>query len=308
MSNVTPRKLHKRARDCAVDIAWAQWGALSDLPHPKLVVQSLVDPEALLLASLYLRQHEPRLDRLTAWWAARGARLLSVQRMRNLVSRYPEPVERLLEEFGLMALEDGRDLRWRSVAGKSRRQPARKKDLSATPALTEPPTLLLRLRLGLGVGIKADVLGLLLGRAGARATIREIATATAYYERAVRRAVEELAAARFLIAARTTPAAYSANPESWADVLELMDDPPRWRYWNENYAFVLHLLEWFIQNESSTPYVSSSRARDVMLQHASVFAVHGIKTPFQEDYPGDAYLEPFMETAETLIDRLREIA
>ncbi len=230
MSSATLRKLSRRARECAVDIAWAQWGALSGIPSRKFPVQSMIDPEALLLASLYLGEFEPRLYRLTAWWAAMGARLLSVQRVRNLVSHYPKPVHRLMAEFALMAVEDGRDLRWRSIAGKSRPEAARKKDLAATPTLMEPPALLLRLRIGFGVGIKADVLGFLLGRAGARATIREIAASSGYHERAVRRAVEEMSAARFLVPGRTSPVSYGVDPEGWANVLELPHDPPLWRY------------------------------------------------------------------------------
>ncbi len=308
MLDATLRRLQKRARKCAVEIAWAQWGALSGIPNRPLRVQSMVDPEALLLTSLYLGEHEPRLNRLTAWWAKRGARLLSVQRTRNLCAQYPKMVKPILAEFAVMAVEDGRDLRWRSVAGKSRRETARKKDLSATPTLLELPALLLRLRVGFGVGIKADVLGFLLGRAGARATVREIASATGYYERAVRRAVEEMAAARFLIPARTAPAAYSVNAEAWARALDLPDDPPLWRYWNENYSFVLNLLELCVTNEKASPYLLSSRARDLMENHGSIFEIHGIDIPFPEDHPGEAYLEPFVETAEKLIERLPEIA
>ena len=308
MSDTTLRKLQQQTRECAVEIAWAQWGALSGIPNRPLRVQSMVDPEALLLASLYLGEHEPRLYRLTAWWAARGARLLSVQRTRNLCAHYPKPVSALLSEFAVMAVEDGGDLRWRSIAGKSRRKPARKKDLSATPTLVERPALLLRVRMGVGVGIKADVLGFLLGRAGARATVREIATAIGYYERSVRRAVEEMAAARFLIPARTAPAAYSVNPEAWARALDLPGDPPLWRYWNENYSFVLNLLELCATNEKASPYLLSSRARDLMENYGSILEIHGIDIPFPEDYPGEAYLEPFVETAEKLIERLPEIA
>jgi hypothetical protein len=308
MPSATLRKLHKQALECAVNIAWAQWGTVAGFVSRSIRVQSIIDPEALLLASLYLGSHEARLRRVTAWWAARGARLLSVQRLRNISSHYPSPVHRSMAEFALMAVEDGRDLRWRSIAGKARPKPARSKDLEATPTLTEPPTLLLRLRLGFGVGIKADVLTFLLGRAGARATIRQIATSTGYYERAVRRAVEEMAAARLLVPARTAPASYSANPDAWSSVLELPGDPPLWRYWNENYSFVINLLEWFAAGKDASPYLMSSRARDLMETHGSVLDLHGIDNPMPEDFPGEAYLDPFVETAFKLIERLSEIA
>ncbi len=270
-------------------------------------VRSMIDPEALLLASLYLSRHEARFQRLTAWWAARGSRLLSVQRMRNLVSQYPKSVERQMGEFALMAVEDGRDARWRSVAGKSRPQGARKKDLGTTPTLAESPALLLRLRLGFGVGIKADVLGLLLGRAGDRLTVREIAAATGYYERAVRRAVDEMTLARLLRAARSTPTSFSVDVQVWARTLELPDEVPRWEYWYEGFSFLLGLVEWCTKSEDASPYVASSRARDLMESHGSVLELRGIEAPVPEDHPGEEYLRPFVEAADKLIQRLVEV-
>jgi len=88
---------------------------------------------------------------------------------------------------------------------------------------------MLRLRLGMGVGIKADVLSFLLGRVGGHATIQEIAQATHYYGRAVRRAVEELAAAGFVQSRSTAPASFRVDMSKWHYVLDFdPDDPPEY--------------------------------------------------------------------------------
>ncbi len=304
------RKLEQPARECAVDIAWAQWGAVAGFVTRTLPVQSTIDPEALLLASLYLAEHERRLTRLTAWWAAKGSRLLSVQRTKNLLRGYPRVVKQRLGEFASMAAEDGHDLRWRSLAGSahSHHPGPRPKDLAATPELRDPATLMLRLRSGFGVGIKADVLAFLIGRSGAPATFREIATATGYYGRAVRRAVEEMAAARFVQPARTTPASYGVNPGAWASVLELPKSPPLWRFWNENYAFVVNLMEVTASGRDASPYLQSRRVRELMDRYGQVFDRHGIEMARAEDFPGEAFLEPFVEGTRELLARLPKIA
>ena len=56
------------------------------LPH------ALVDPEALVLVSLGLLDHERRLGDLLHDWGARNSDLLSVQRIKNLARDYPESV------------------------------------------------------------------------------------------------------------------------------------------------------------------------------------------------------------------------
>jgi hypothetical protein len=142
-----------------------------------------------------------------------GSRLLTTGRLANLLRDYPESLSPKVAAFAAAAVAAG-DARWRRLAGKVKAKvTARRSVEAATPDLRQPSTLMLRLRLALGVGIKADALAFLLGRAGARATVREIASGTAYFERAVRRAVDDLVAARFVEVQATSPISYRAK---WA--------------------------------------------------------------------------------------------
>src|SRR3989304_4283500 len=77
----------------------------------------MVDPEALVLISLALKDHERRLRDVLASWAASDAGGLSVQRMKNLAGKFPGRVKVRLAEFALLALEDGGDHRWVRLAG-----------------------------------------------------------------------------------------------------------------------------------------------------------------------------------------------
>ena len=94
-------------------------------------LRAVVDPEALVLASLVLLDQERRLGDL-----------LSVQRMKNLTADYPEPVRAPLAHrvawFATVARDVGKDLRWRSLAQGWDGSPGRRPDFaehhgSATP-------------------------------------------------------------------------------------------------------------------------------------------------------------------------------
>jgi hypothetical protein len=269
-----------------------------------------VDPEALLLLSLHRMDDEPRIARLIPWWATVGARLLSVQRTKNLLAEYPSGRAGAVGRFARSAVRDGGDLRWRSIAGRTGMDAARRKDLGASPMVATPPALMLRLRLAFGVGIKADVLTYLLGMVGAPCTVQEIARATRYYPRAVRRALEELAAARVVLAAATAPISYHADADAWAAVLDLRGGPPPWRPWADAFLLITKLLGWLeapVPAEGSS-YVTSSTARDLAEEQLDTFRQFGVSPPSSEAYPGEAYLEPFTETVRNWVERLLDMA
>lgn len=282
-----------RLLEATLEVVWAQWRALGPVAGSGREARAIVDPEALVLVSLALNEHERRLGRVVAWWARSGARLLSVQRLRNLARDYPDTASQAIAGFARAALESG-DARWRPVARGGGELAVRKKDLAAAASPRAPAALLLKLRLGLGVGIKADVLGYLVGLAGAGATVQAIAYATAYYPRAVRRAVEELAAAGFVEARPTSPASYRVNMERYESLLQLGKDPPAWRPWYLVFTFVFEVLRWAEEARGQTDYVASSAARDLVLRRRA--RLHpDIKLPEPEIGTGESYLAAFGE-------------
>src|SRR5437016_5043399 len=105
-------------RKATAHVTWLQWGAIFTFPASHGPAWSIVDPEALLLVSLALEEQEPRLWSVTAMWARYGARLLSVQRAKNLITRFPPGVREGLGEFARLAVEAG-DSRWRPMARRS---------------------------------------------------------------------------------------------------------------------------------------------------------------------------------------------
>ncbi len=274
-------------------------------------LRTLVDPEALVLVSLMLSDDERRLVDLLHDWGARNSDLLSVQRMRNLEAGYPETVRSILGQrlawFAAVARDEGKDLRWRPLAkgwtGVARMSPtaegdqsgseildtdgirsrstpgsrgnagASKKSRATRARLTSDVTLLLRLRLGLGVGVKSDLLAFLLARDEEWATVRDIADATRYTVTAVRRAAEDLAAARLVESLGGQPTTYRAVYAAWAPLLSLEDRPPRWGSWHERFVFATDFLRWadVAREHPLSDYAFGVHGRQLLEKHRTAF-------------------------------------
>ena len=290
-------------RDRATDVVWVQWAALgSGAVAPRAPV-SLVDPEALVLASLGLVDHERQLADLLAWWSVRGSGLLSVQRMRNLAVRYPDAVRHRLKEFAAHARAAG-DHRWKAVAGQVERGVA--STTGGEPRLDGAAAALLRLRLGLGVGLKADVVAAMLGAAGWW-TVRELAASTAYTPRAVRRAAEELARGGWITASPATPAEYRARADGWLPLLGL-EVAAEWRDWQGLYALVLGVDAWVRGEEWREQSLEEAErsARGLVDGHRAAFKWAGVPVPRPVSRPGAEYIRAFADAVVRVARRMEE--
>jgi hypothetical protein len=262
-------------RTASAEVAWRQWSAIGGMAATERRAASLVDPEALVLLSLVLDATEPRLADILASWAALNSDLLSVQRMRNLVRRYPAETGERLAGFARVAFDEGKDHRWmpllRDGAPPLAHRGNKVRAVRVPPA--EPAALVLRLRLAFGVGIKADVLGFLLGaEQEVWASTSTIATATGYTVAAVRKAINDLAEARLIHSFDASPTAYVAPRAQWRAFLET-ELSSRWRGWSERFVFIAAFLDWATKARERhlTPYVLDSRGRQLIAAHAASF-------------------------------------
>lgn len=283
-----PDILRAKLRSATLEVVWRQWralgaGAAARRTRDNHAPQALIDPEALLLVSLAFMSEERRLADLLRDWGARNSHLLSVQRVKNLASAYPAEVQnRLLAHlswFATIAHDEGKDLRWRSVvgtapdvgaiAGSPRTRKGRARSTRAR--LGDDAAIMLRLRLGFGVGVKADLLTYLLARVHEWATVREISEATAYTPAAVRRAAEDLAAARLVEALEGQPASYRIIYEPWRALLGLEERPPRWASWQDRFVFTTAFLFWAdaATGRALSAYALSTQGREFLERHRS---------------------------------------
>ena len=264
----SPGEIGRRAQRAAIKAAWRQWTALGASGGTPEAGETTIDPEALVLTSAQLVEHERRLGDFLLWWAGVGATLLSVQRTRSLLKMMPEAAKPLAP-FAASAIKAG-DRRWKGLAG-SEGLDARPGKGAAEARLTHPTALVLRLRAAFGVSAKADVVAVLLGLERA-ATVREVAEATGYTTVAVRGALGEVALAGFAEVTGETPAAYRATRRgAWGQFLG--GGPSAWGHWSERYAALLDVAAWGERAEAAgwSDYVAASKARDLAEHHARAF-------------------------------------
>lgn len=322
MSAATVRSIASTAADAAVSIAWAQWGALAPaaVTSAENRAHSIVDPEALVLLSLAVRQHEARLTDLLAGWARSGSALLSIQRLKTLAREFPESVRRQVPDFARFAADAG-DRRWQAHAappGDLQGPVPRSKDVGPL-RLDGPTTLMLRLRAGMGVGAKADLLTFLLGLDGAPADLKTISLATAYTGRALRTATAEMALAGFLDEIPGPPDAYRAQPERWAQVLAVGSGRASadhgsvlapWRFWSVIFALLVEVTEWEREAQQAgwSAYVASSRARDLMDRYRRPLRSAGLILAPGAEARGAVFLAEFQSAVEQVAEWTRRSA
>ncbi|MGH7648103.1 MAG: hypothetical protein ACREND_08285, partial [Gemmatimonadaceae bacterium] len=263
-------------RNATIDVVWRQWAALGAGAASRTRARAVVDPEALMLVSLALISDEPRLADLLHDWVTRNADLLSVQRAKNLSRGYDAATRALIEDglawLARIAVEEGKDLRWRSLLTHERHSSSRwsrpsvraSKSRAVRARVAEAPALLLRLRLAFSVGVKADLLSCLLCVGGELTTVRAIADMTGYTPAAVRRASEDLAAAQFIESRDAQPAAYRLVRASWNPLLKVETESLSWKGWQNAFAFALAFFEWHRTTtvETRTPYVVGVEGRE----------------------------------------------
>lgn len=304
MSDAVVDEIGQAAESVALDAAWSQWSSLSSTAASDhgSKAWTVIDPEALVLASLALVPIERRLEDLVASWAGKAGFLMSKPRFKTLVDRFPPDLESRLGDFASYAAEGG-DRRWQSWAAPSESHTSRRKSFGPL-RLRVGPALIVRLRAGFGVNAKADVLGILLGLHGKKAALKELAIGAAYTERMVRTATEEMEMAGFIFEIEGRPSSFYADFESWAPLLETWPDSlsrdtpiPPWRPWSTVFAFLCHLSAWArtASEQDWTSYVAGSRARDLYEAHRPDLQRAGITKTIPKTGGGETILEEMRE-------------
>jgi hypothetical protein len=246
---------------------------------------------------------EPRLDDLVSDWTALNADVLSVQRMRNLTSRYPPSTRMRLPALARIAFQEAKDHRWKSllatdIALIERR---RNKRRAVRVSVNESAALTLRLRLAFGVGIKADLLAFLLCTHEAAATVAAVAAVTDYTPAAVRKAVRDLAEAGFVRSVTQvgdTTLRYRIIRAMWND---LVPQTPQWVNWKGRFIFAASLLDWTAEAEGRhlTEYVLESALRDLFEHHAVALESRGADLSYSRAHSPILVVEQFAKAMVT---------
>jgi hypothetical protein len=280
MSEKTLGKIADKAREAASTVAWRQWATLGSIAESETAVRSMIDPEALVLISLALSNYEKRFWDVLKNWSFAGVRLLSVQRVKNLAISYPESTRRLVAEYAFFAHDTLGDHRWKSLSkgSVSPERNGRDKRWEAEMNFTGDPALMFRLRLGIGVNMRADVLAMLLAIRGEAVSVRQLAEALRYTNAATRRAAEDLASARLIhVSSAGKPDTYSADTKAWGRALGLSGLPPRWRRWQESFEYLAAVSEWekSSRGRKISDYALETLGNELAVKHSRVFEYTG---------------------------------
>ncbi len=308
MSKTRFASIARALGDAAAAAAWIQWQALGGQAAAPRSPSAIVDPEALVLFSLWLADDEPRLRDFLAGFAKLGSRLLSVQRLKRVMRLYPADADVRVADFAARIESSGKDPRWRKLAGQAPSGSSRPgKVAPASLRMGEPGSLMLRLRTAFGIDVRTDTLTYLIGRREVWTDVKEISEALHYAKYSVRLACEALADARLIESRADRPVRYYANQTRWSTLLDLADTPP-WHPWATVFAFVLRLQEWLRQPriDTASATLAASLAREFMLEHGKVLTDVQLDMPDDRDHLGEAYLPAFEHTVMALAQWLRE--
>ena len=308
MSKTRFANITHELQEAAANAAWIQWQALGGQAAAPRGPGAIVDPEALVLFSLWLADDEPRVRDFLYGFAELGSRMLSVQRLKRAMGVFPAGAEERVAGFAAWVVGFGKDPRWRGLAGSAANPPGRLGKVGpASARLGEAGSLMLRLRTAFGVDVRTDTLTYLIGRRGAWADVKEIAEALLYAKYSVRGACEALADARLIKSHPDRPVKYYADLQRWTALLELQDTAP-WHPWVAIYAFVLRLLAWLggPGAEAQSSSVVASLAREFMREHGGILTQIQLDVPDGRDYLGETYLEAFEHTVLALVQRLTD--
>lgn len=299
---------------------WGEWGQMGVLATAGRSDHWAIDPEALLLLSFEVGREEPRLFEEVLDWLARNERLVSIQRLRNLIR---DEADRALVE-AVVGWLGQRRRRPRLEARTASAEPSETKPFfrnSALPvsdpdpaflvqgflkpssepsAKSQSPDFLLpinfafRLRLLLGIGARAEATRVLLTIGVPQVNVQALAASTAYTKRNVQEAVAALTAAGMLSAFEVgNEQRFSIPLDRWAQLLEL-DELPSHQDWPQLFAAYRKILRWLADpgHEELSDYMLSSEARTLAEEVRPDLQFAGIAIDVPPDDP--SYLESFV--------------
>jgi hypothetical protein len=303
---------------------WGQMGALADTPRRD---HWAADPEALLLLSFEVGREEPRLFDEVLDWLVANERLISVQRLRNLVRDEADSalVEAVLGWLGQRRRRARLEARPGSAETADRPQPFFRNlgapfndpdpvflaqgflkprlepaSNSQPPDLELPINFAFRLRALLGIGARAEVIRALLTAQAPWVNVQVLAASTAYTKRNVQEALNSLRAAGALGSSGLgNEQRFDAPRQRWAEFLELSELPVHVD-WPQLFAAYRLIQRWLADpaNGELSDYMFASAARTLAEEVIPDLRFAGVaidaRGPVDPSYLG-AFVERLLE-------------
>jgi len=304
----------KRCLDAALDLLWRQWCSLGVAGHSRPAEPgTIIDPEALLLATTRIGKHDPRLFDECLDWLSQHASRLHLQRLKTLHADtgLGDPV--VLAAIADWLFSQGGQAKWKDFtktdahhtvpvllfgdavpsdpdpifAKRGILRPAiSTRGMSRAPNPTLPPNLLLSLRALIGTSARAEVILCL--ATGPAAHPAEIARLTGYKARTMQLLLQEMALSGHVLTGETAlhtkgksgrggSRRYHLNAADW-QFLTNGEPLPRWISWTPLWSLVQTLLDVLpIPGQAEKhPALISSALRDRLATDGESLAAAGL--------------------------------
>jgi hypothetical protein len=312
-------ELRDEVQATLANFLWDEWGQMGVSADTKRHDTWATDPEALLLLTFEVGRDEPRLFEEVLDWMLVNEGLLSVQRLRNLAIDAAD--QALVESVVGWLGENRRRARLRPKPGadtepqgffrssqmqvsdpdpsflsqgflKSRSRPSGKSQL---PDVRLPINFAFRLRLLLGVSVRAEVARVLMTTDAPWMNAQALAAATAYTKRNVRDAANSLASAGFVRAWVVGNEGRFETVGGWGPFLEA-DHLPGSKDWPQLFRVFRQILRWLVDpaNQELSDYMLLSGARTLLEEVESDLRFAGVNVNAGEATRDFASFESFV--------------
>ncbi len=325
--------LSQRIRSELLEFTWSQWAQLGLSGATTRRDRWAADPEALLLLTVHVARHEPRLFDGVLDWLRENGRLISVQRVRNLTKT--DVVGRRLTNAALAwaarhtpelhgwastettlegdmeplfvsgdSLFVGRPDAAFSIHGFSRPpvEPSRK---SQPPDIGLPINLAFRLRLLFGLGSRSEVVRYLLTTRHPEASTQVIAEATAFAKRNVNETLVALSDAGVLyVRWRGNERVYRTESGRWTSLFgTTRRDLPDFVAWIPAFRALRQIQAWLDEDAEidRSPYLRASAARELLTRVGSDLRAAGVEMPDERGAHGEEYWEVFVRVVDAAL-------
>jgi len=181
-------------------LLWNQW---SSLGAPAQGVGSpvpfVIDPEALLLASMRFGETDARMADIVADWLPKNGAFLNLQRLKNLQSGTKLGTRENLATLGNL-MEAAGFRNWKTLGDSSAKSNAgngQSRSMSQSPDPSRPEAFLLKMRMLFGLSARPEIITWLLTHHSGHAA--EIARDTGWFSKSVQAILNDLEASGMLM-------------------------------------------------------------------------------------------------------------
>lgn len=332
----------KHILDSLLQVLWRQWSSLGVYTNVESEKVFVIDPEALMCATLCFGRYDQRLFDEMLSWLCENADMINITRLKNVMSSFEFANLNILGAISDYLFKRKRKRKWESLVRFCTKKSQEKKetlfytkDFQPMPVLGKedelfqkwnlsrnevrlrrlaenlnaelPTNIVFRMRSFFGVGTRADICAYLLFSKGDNSL--QIAKVTDFSQRSVYQTLNELhrsALVRKRILGKE--AIYSLDQTRWTNFLEIKTNKLEYLNWTQIFSAFSGLFRQLVQTPEKfvDPYLASSNLRKISGDYVSKIEKAGIPTPQMrlDRYIGETFTMQFIEYSRKVISKI----